>query len=152
MRRLHHLLGLVLFFTAAGCNDNNELKLLVGSYAVSVTRADLPGKMDPDILTMSIGKDSTLLMLFEVGISTDAMGMNPNGLISRVEDGMNLKLDKQAIHVDYANGVIDGSVTGDGTIDMMGTTMTLNLHVTPTNFATPDGSPTLEYSISGGKM
>jgi hypothetical protein len=151
MRRLHHLLGLVLFLAAAGCNDNNELKLLVGSYAVSVTRADLPGKMDPDILTMSIGKSSTLLMLFEVGITTDAMAMNPNGLIATL-DGMNLKLDKQSIHVDYANGVIDGSVTGDGTIDMMGTTMTLNLHVTPTNYAIPDGSATLEYTISGGKM
>jgi hypothetical protein len=144
-------MGLVFLFSAAGCNDDAALKALVGSYSVTVERADLAGKSDPDVMSIVIGKSSTMLLLFEVGISTDASGPNPNGLIATL-DGMNVKVASQPVHIDYAQGTIDGTVTGDGTIAPDGSNMSIMLHVVPTNYAIPGGAMTLEYTVSGAKM
>jgi len=143
---------LVALFSVTGCGDNSAaLKMLVGSYSVTVGRGDLPGKSDNDIMSAAIGHDGVLLFIFEVGITTDPGGPNPNGLIAHV-DGMNLKLDRQPAHIDYSTGTLDGTLTGDGTIGPSGTGVTLNLHYVPTNYAIPDGSATLEYTVMGAKM
>lgn len=152
MRRLLQLSGLAFLFFVGGCNDNSSaLKALVGPYSVTIERADLAGQMDPDVMTVAVGKSQTMLLLFEVGISTDAMGPNPNGLISRLE-GMDVKLENQPAHIDHSTGKLDGSLTGDGTITPDGSAVTINLHFVPTNFAIPNGGTSLEYTISGGKM
>ncbi len=143
-----------------GCNnDSGALKGVIGAYTVSIASG---GKMDPDIMSISNGAGGTLLFTFVAGITTDAMGINPDGLRGTL-DGMNIKVESQPVHIDHSTGQLDGFASADGTIVPDGSTVTLNLHFQPTNFAlrdadggvlpTPDGGLALiEYVITGAKQ
>jgi hypothetical protein len=150
-------LGVVsLLFLAAGCNDNSAaLKMLIGPYSVTVDRADLAGQPnhtpDTDVMTIAIGKNQTMLLLFEAGIATDPGGPNPNGLIATL-DGMNVKLDSQPADVDYSTGPYQGTLDGSGTIAPDGSSVSLDLKVVPSNLALPTGLTSFDYTITGAKM
>jgi hypothetical protein len=147
-------LGFVSLLFCAGCNNNNELKMLVGPYAVTVDRMDLMGQPnhtpDTDVMSISIGRNSTMLLLFETGISTDPGGPNPNGLIATL-DGMNVKLDTQPANVDYSTGAYMGTLVGTGTIAPDGSTVSLDLKVVPSNLALPNGLTAFDYTVAGNK-
>lgn len=157
MSRLACLMGVfaTVFAGAAGCSsDSTSAKGLLGSYSVTISAG---GKSDNDVLTLVQGARGRLLLLFELGITTDAMGPNPNGLISSL-DGMKLTLDRQPAHIDHSTGTLDGTLTGEGMVAPDGSSLVLTLHFSPTNFAfdggaaTDGGAPTLDYDVSGAKM
>jgi hypothetical protein len=130
----------------AGCSDaSTGAKGVLGSYTVMISAM---GASDSDVLTILPGMSGTLLLYFEAGITTDAMGPNPNGLIAHL-DGTKLTLDLQPVHVDHSTGQLDGTLTGEGTLAPDGSNLDLTLHFMPTNLA---GAAVLDYAVTGSKM
>lgn len=153
------LVGMVAV-SLVGCNGGTtSAKGIVGSYAVMISRDQ---KSDPDVMTVAVGAHATVLLTFVAGITTDPMGPNPDGLIATL-DGMQLTMKLQPAHVDHSTGLLDGMMSGDGTIAPDGSNVSLTLHFQPTNFALRDdagnpvtvpdgGTATLDYTVTGAKM
>ena len=160
-------LGLsVAFFLASasfvsGCNSpSTSTTGIVGSYNVTIAAM---GKTDNDILTITPGTAHTLLFTFIAGITTDAMGTNPNGL-HVVLDGTTVTIPPQPCHIDHSTGSLDGTINGSGMLAADGSMISVMLHYAPTNLAfkdadgnpiqIPDGGtvPTLDYDLEGAKQ
>jgi hypothetical protein len=137
------LLGLL--FTACGGDSSGEAKMLVGSYTVMISS---DGKSDPDVMTISQGTHGDILLTFLAGITTDAMGPNPNGLRAGLS-GPNVKIDPQPCHIDHSTGNLDGTVSGMGTIMTDGSSLDFMLTFMPTNLG---GTSMLNYEITGQRM
>ena len=137
------LLGLL----AAGCggDSSGEAKMLVGSYTVMIASN---GKSDPDVMTIAQGTGGDILLTFLAGITTDAMGPNPNGLRCGLS-GMNVEIKSQPCHIDHSTGNLDGTVSGMGTIMPDGSALDFMLSFMPTNLG---GTSMLSYEITGQRM
>ncbi len=131
----------------------------VGNYMVTIT---LNGVSDPDTMTVSQGMDSTLLLTFTAGITTDPNGPNPNGIRVIPTSSTDFKVLPQAAHIDHSTGILDGTISGMGTLTPDGT-VTITFNYSPTNgavtdadggvIAVPDGGTTqvLTYMVSGSR-
>jgi hypothetical protein len=157
-------LGLACALALAACDESVSTKGVLGSYDVMISSM---GKSDPDIMSISVGSNSALLITFIAGITTDPTGPNADGLRASFGDGNTLHLDKQPAHIDHSTGVLNGTIYGDGTA--LNKMVMLTLHYLPTNFAIPQpttgdggivltrdagtttGGPatTLDYVVSG---
>lgn len=152
-------LGLFATTALSGCNSGTlSAKGIVGTYQVQISAM---GKSDPDYLALSQGKSGTLLLNFTVGITTDPMGPNAGGLRASTGPNGSIKIAAQPAHIDHSTGQIDGSLAGSGMIAPDGSMLMLNLQLTPTNFAVPQGdggaipdggsTTTLDYTVTGMK-
>jgi hypothetical protein len=137
------LLGLL--FAACGNDSSGEGKMLVGSYSVMISSG---GRSDPDVMTISQGTGRNILLTFIAGITTDAMGPNPNGLRAGLS-GINVEIKPQPCHIDHSTGNLDGTVSGMGTIMTDGSNLDFMLTFTPTNLG---GTAMLNYEITGQRM
>lgn len=146
-------------FSAVGCNSGTlSGKGIDGTYSVQISAM---GKSDPDFMTISSGAAGSLLFTFTVGITTDPMGPNPDGLRGTAEASGAIKIPAQPAHIDHSTGQLDGALTGSGMITPDGSMVMLDLQFAPTNFAipqdggaVPDGgvTTTLDYTVTGSKM
>jgi hypothetical protein len=154
------VIGLLL---VGGCNSSVSTKGIVGTYDVMIS---LNGKSDADIMTISPGRDGTVLFTFIAGITTDPNGPNPDGLRGSAEEGNAFKLNRQPAHILHSTGELSGFVTGEGKVSTAGE-VTMTLHYSPTNlvFAPPDAgsqipdggirpvdggaTTTIDYTIAG---
>jgi hypothetical protein len=143
-----------------GCGSSASGKALLGSYSVMVASM---GRTDPDVLTVSPGSNGTLLLTFTQGITTDAVGQDPNGLRATISGSTMLMIATQPVHVDHPLGPLDGNMDGMGTIATDGT-VNLTFHFAPTNFTVRDADggvvpvadggmgPQIEYDITGSRL
>jgi hypothetical protein len=141
-------LGLALVFGAlsAGCNaDTGGNKGLIGSYEITISK---DGKSDPDIMSVAVGSQSSLLLTFIAGITTDVVGPNPNGLRCSLQE-TRLTVLAQPCHISHSTGQLDGNVTGEGTLAPDGSSVNITLHYKPTNLG---GTAQLDYAIEGSKQ
>jgi hypothetical protein len=102
------------------------------------------GKSDPDVMTISPGSNGALLFTFVAGITTDATGVNADGLRADLKDSSKVSLAAQPAHIDHSTGSVSGNVTGQGVVNGDGST-DIMLHFVAASGATQD------YEISGNK-
>lgn len=110
MRSWLTALAFVLF--ASGCDDSINWKEIVGPYDAQVTLFD---NTDNNVMSLSQGTKSTLLIDFTTGIRSDPAGPSPNGIRASLH-GDKIKITAQPGYVDNANGTALGTFTGMGTI------------------------------------
>jgi hypothetical protein len=143
-----------------GCSSSASSKTLAGTYQIMITYL---GVSDPDIMSITPGVQGSVLLTFVAGITTDAMGPNPDGLRATLDSDTHFKLAPQPAHIDHSTGNLTGSITGEGTAAADGTIMS-TLDFTPTSGEVkdadgglvpfPDGGTgqVLEYQITGSRM
>jgi hypothetical protein len=137
-------LGVALYCAVAssGCSSSTAGKALVGSYNVMIAAG---GKSDPDIMTVSLGSNSSLLLTFAAGITTDVGGVNPDGVRATVKSATMINIDAQPAHIDHSTGQLDGSLSGAGIINSDGSCdMTLHFIV--------GGAATQDYAVTGNRL
>lgn len=126
---------------SSGCGSSAGAKSVIGSYDVMISSL---GKSDPDVMTVSEGVGGKLLLTFVAGVTTDPGGPNPNGLKADLHGGSMVSLDLQPVHIDHSTGLVDGNVTGMGTL-MGDGSCDLTLH-----FTAGDGTMQ-DYEVMGAK-
>ncbi len=130
----------------SGCgSDTSSFKGVVGTYGITISK---DGKQDPDVMSVLQGTQSSLLLTFVAGISTDPRGSNPNGLRCG-QQATKLTVLPQPAHITHSTGQLDGMVSGEGTLALDGSTVNFTLHYMPTNLA---GAATLDYVVEGSKQ
>jgi hypothetical protein len=133
-------------FASFGCGGKPGTNALVGSYSVTVAMVSPAGPTDPDVMTVTQGRNGTLLLTFEAGISTDPSDTNYNGLVASGDPG-SLNLASQPVHIDHPSGRLDGTLTGSGKINSDGS-CDVKLHFTPTAGSTGP----IDYDVSGARQ
>lgn len=142
------VLGLSLVASTWSACGGEELsggdpKKVQGTYAVSI---ELGGKTDNDTLTISPGSGGTVILSFVFGFSQLRSLLSPTNKLSIVQ---------QAVRVQHATGIVDGSGSGTGQIAPDGT-ITLKLDVTTAGPSPVDGGVAVDggatrvsYNVSG---
>jgi hypothetical protein len=129
---------------SSGCGSSPSSKGLIGSYMVMISDATHTTP-DSDLLTVTQGSGGDLLLIFEPGITTDPKGPNANGLRAQQTSATKLTLAAQPAYVDHSTGLLEGTISGDGTIGSDGS-CDFALHFVPT------GGTLVELKVTGGRL
>jgi hypothetical protein len=141
----------------AGCGGASTTAAgILGSYDVGISK---DGLTDPDVMSIDVGSNGTILLMFATGIRSAADGPSPLGLRARL-DGTRLIVDDQPAEINHATGVAVGRLRATGTLMPDGSELTLTISFMPTSFtgrtdagsAGDGGFPTLTYEVSGSKQ
>lgn len=133
----------------AGCGSSGpapDPSKMLGAYSVMI---EGNGQTDKDVMNVSIGSGTDVLLDFVDGIST------PTGLGVRcaVMGSTGLDIIRQKLTVKHATGAIDGIGSGMGTISSSGA-VDITLTVVTSGVGPPDagsGGAPVAYHITGTK-
>lgn len=140
--------GLIFALTACGGEEltGGDAKKVSGSYEVTI---EAGGESDNDLMTISPGSNGTVILSFVYGFSQLRSLLSPTNKLSVVQ---------QAVRVQHATGIVDGTGGGTGQVNPDGT-VTLKLDVTTAGPSKVDGGVDVDggasrvtYNVSGTKQ